>query len=425
MHNFSGIQLAGEAFLLILLLGFCYCPVSPIFVSSMTQHHTIYHLQFGLLCLSSFLFFASFNMIIPELPAYLDSLGGGEYIGLIIALFTLTAGISRPFSGKLTDKVGRIPVMIFGAVVCFICGFLYPLAGSVFLFLLLRLFHGFSTGFKPTGTSAYVADVVPHTRRGEAMGVLGLCSSLGMASGPAIGSTLANTYSLDLMFYASSAAAILSIVILAGMQETLENPDRFRLSHLKLHRHELFEPRVIAPCIVLLLTAFSFGIVLTITPDLSDELGIENRGLFYTFFTVASVAVRFFAGKASDRFGRVQVLKVSTIVLTVSMFALGFSQSVPFFLSSAVLFGLAAGMNTPTIFAWTIDLSDEKHRGRGMATMYIALEAGIGLGAFLSGWIYGNDPSRFLYAYGLGGMLAAVAFVYLFFIPARQRLASA
>jgi predicted MFS family arabinose efflux permease len=57
--------------------------------------------------------------------------------------------------------------------------------------------------------------------------------------------------------------------------------------------------------------------------------------------------------------------------------------------------------------------------------MYIALEAGIGLGAFLSGWIYGNDPSRFLYAYGLGGMLAAVAFVYLFFIPARQRLASA
>ena len=390
----------------------------------MSQHNTIYHLQFGLLCLSSFLFFASFNMIIPELPSYLESLGGGEYKGLIIALFTLTAGISRPFSGKLTDKVGRIPVMIFGAVVCFLCGFLYPLAGSVFLFLLIRFFHGFSTGFKPTGTSAYVADVVPALRRGEAMGVLGLCSSLGMASGPAIGSSLALHYSLDIMFYASSVAAILSIVILVGMKETLYEKESFRFSFLKLGKHEIFEPRVVAPSIVLMLTAFSFGIVLTITPDLSDELGIANRGLFYTFFTVASVAVRFFAGKASDRFGRVQVLKVSTTVMTISMFALAMADSIPFFLTSAVIFGLAAGMNTPTIFAWTIDLSHEKHRGRGMATMYIALEVGIGLGAFLSGWIYGNDPSRFIYAYGLGGVLAAFAFVYLFFVPGRK-LASA
>ena len=131
---------------------------------------SVYTWQFLLLCLSSFLFFSSFNMIIPELPAYLDRLGGGQYKGLIIALFTLTAGLSRPFSGKLTDTVGRIPVMIFGAVVCFVCGFIYPLATSVAAFLVLRFFHGLSTGFKPTGTSAYVADVVPATRRGRGDG---------------------------------------------------------------------------------------------------------------------------------------------------------------------------------------------------------------------------------------------------------------
>jgi MFS family permease len=82
-------------------------------------------IQFWLLCLSTFLFFASFNMIIPELPSYLTSLGGGEYKGFIIALFTLTAGLSRPFSGKLADKIGRLKVMIFGAIVSGICGMLY------------------------------------------------------------------------------------------------------------------------------------------------------------------------------------------------------------------------------------------------------------------------------------------------------------
>lgn len=391
----------------------------------MSEFKSIYNLQFGLLCLSSFLFFSSFNMIIPELPAYLESLGGGEYKGLIIALFTLTAGLSRPFSGKLADKVGRIPVMIFGAVVCFLCGFLYPIASSVFLFLLLRFFHGFSTGFKPTGTSAYVADVVSASRRGEAMGVLGLCGSLGMASGPAVGSLVANYFSMDMMFYASSVSAILSILILAGMKETLEDKHTFRFSYLKLKRNEIFEPRVIAPCIVLLLTAFSFGVVLTITPDFSDGLGIKNRGLFYTFFTVASVAVRFFAGKASDKYGRIQVLKVSTTMLTLGMLMLGLADSVQFFLMSAIVFGLATGMNTPTLFAWTIDLSHEKHRGRGMATMYIALEAGIGLGALFSGWIYANDPGRFIFAYGLGAILALFAFVYLFFVPKAQLAASA
>lgn len=379
----------------------------------MSEKKSFYNLQFGLLCLSSFLFFSSFNMIIPELPSYLDSLGGGEYKGLIIALFTLTAGISRPFSGKLADTVGRIPVMVFGAVVCFFCGFLYPLANSILLFLTLRFFHGFSTGFTPTGTSAYVADVVLPSRRGEAMGFLGLCSSLGMASGPAIGSAIANVVSFNMMFYSSSALAILSIIILAGMKETLVKKQHFRLSLLKLSRYEIFEPRVINPCVTLLLTTFSFGIVLTITPDLSDQLGLENRGLFFTCFTVASVAVRFFAGKASDKLGRVAVLKVSAFLLAASMFLLSIVDNVVLFVIAAIIFGLSTGMNTPTIFAWTIDLSYEKHRGRGLATMYIALEAGIGLGALISGWIYDNNPQRFFYVYTLGAVLASIALVYL------------
>ncbi|RZL07305.1 MAG: MFS transporter, partial [Hymenobacter sp.] len=104
-----------------------------------------YSRGFWLMCLSSFLFFLSFNLLLPELPQHLTDLGGGEYKGFIIALFTLTAAISRPFSGKLSDTVGRIPVMVFGSLVCFVCGFFYPLALTVSGFLLLRLLHGFST----------------------------------------------------------------------------------------------------------------------------------------------------------------------------------------------------------------------------------------------------------------------------------------
>ena len=85
-------------------------------------------------------------MIIPELPGYLTSLGGAEYKGLIISLFAVTAMLSRPFSGKLADTIGRIPVMISGSIVCLICSLIYPVLSSVAGFLILRFVHGFSTG---------------------------------------------------------------------------------------------------------------------------------------------------------------------------------------------------------------------------------------------------------------------------------------
>lgn len=374
---------------------------------------SIYSLQFGLLCLSGFLFFASFNLIIPELPNYLTNLGGAEYKGLIISLFTLTAGLSRPFSGKLADRVGRVPVMIVGAFVSGIAALMYPLISSVAAFFFLRFFHGFSTGFKPTGTSAYVADIVPVNKRGEAMGVLGFFSSIGMAIGPAIGSWIANAYSLDVMFYVSSAFAISSVAILIGMKETLEEKESLRGEHFIIKPNDVIEPKVMPAAIFMLLCLYSFGTVLTVVPDFSESLGFENKGLFFTVFTLASLLVRFLAGKTSDLYGRVIVLKVAALLLLVAMCIVGFATSQLQFLVGAFIFGLGVGAGSPTAFAWTIDLSDDKHRGKGIATMYIALEIGIGVGAFSSGLIYQNDIAMMPCVFGTGALLALASFLYL------------
>ncbi|WP_339786524.1 MFS transporter [uncultured Imperialibacter sp.] len=378
----------------------------------MTQQK-IYTWQFMLLCFSSLLFFSSFNMIIPELPAFLTSIGGGDYKGLIISVFTLTAGLSRPFSGKLADKVGRVPVMVFGATVSGLAALVYPHVTVVWAFLLLRFFHGFSTGFKPTGTAAYVGDIAPLLKRGEAMGIFGLFGSMGMAIGPAIGSYIASAASLNTMFYTSSLMALLSVVILAGMRETLVNREKFRPDHLKINWADVYEPRVLYPSVTLLLTMLPFGAVLTLAPDFSDYLGMGNRGLYFTTFTIASLGIRFIAGKASDKYGRVAVLRFSIFFLVAAMITTGFSTSVWQFLTGAVLFGIGTGMNSPTIYAWTIDLSDERHRGRGIATMYIALEVGIGLGALLAGWLYGNHFSHMPFVFSFVGFVAFLGWVFV------------
>lgn len=389
---------------------------APFFMSPMVRQK-VYTTQFYLLCLSSFLFFSSFNMIVPDLYDYLTSLGGGAYKGYVIALFTVTAGLSRPFSGKLSDTIGRIPVMIFGAGVCFFMGFLYPLLGNVWAFLLLRLFHGFSTGFKPTGTAAYIADIVPADRRGEAMGYSGFFGSLGMAAGPSLGPRITDTFGIDMMFYTSSFVALLSVLILIGMKETLPDKVKFSPSLLVVRKNEIFEPRVFNPSVMFLLTSFSFGAALTLMPDLSYQVGFAkaDKGIFFTIFVFASLAARILAGKTSDKYGRVIVLKYAAIAIVIADLMVAFTYTQNMFIASSVVFGIAVGMNTPTIYAWTVDLSLDHARGKGLATMYIALETGIGLGAFVAGEIYGNLAENLRIAFIVAAGMAALAFLFLNF----------
>ncbi len=377
---------------------------------------SIYTLQFGLVCLSSFLFSASFNMLIPELPAYLSAMGGANYKGLIIALFTLTAGISRPFSGKLTDTIGRVPVMAVGSLVCFVCGFLYPVLTSIAGFLFLRLLHGFSTGFKPTATSAYVADLVPSGKWGEAMGVHGVCFSTGLAIGPAIGSEITAHFSINYLFYCSSVFALLSIVILANMKETLPNKQRFKFAHLKINSKEIVEWRVLPASLIILWSYISYGAILTVISDWSQHLGTGNKGLFFMVFTISSLLIRFVAGKVSDHYGRVVVLKISLGLLVISLLGIGLANSSFELMLASAIYGVATGMLSPTATAWTIDLSRPKHRGKAVATMYIFMEVGIGLGALLAGAIFLKDVTVIPYIFYICTGITLVALVYLQFI---------
>lgn len=378
-------------------------------ISTPTAETRYFTLQFALLCLSNILFSMSFNMMVPELPGYITKLGGADYKGLIIALFTLMAGISRPFSGKLTDTIGRVPVMVFGSLVCVICSLLYPLLTTVAGFLFLRFVHGFSTGFKPTATAAYGADVVHESRRGEAMGALAIGYTLGASAGPMIGSYLVDFFSYNIMFYTSSAFALGSVVILYNVKETLAEPQRFALKHLRINKKDIFDRSALRPSIVTVLLCFSIGTILTIAPDLSEHLGLHNKGIFFAFFTIASLIIRFAAAKISDRFGRVRVLIGSSFFLVIAMIILAIAQSVPMMLVGSVIYGLSWGVNSPTITAWTIDLCAPENRGRAISSMYIALEIGIGTGALFSGWVYHNNPANFVYAFALPGVFSLVA----------------
>jgi MFS family permease len=373
----------------------------------------LYTPSFLQLCSSYALFAASFNMIIPELPAYLTQLGGEDYKGFIIALFTLTAGISRPFSGKLADTIGRKSVIYFGITVCVFCSLLYPLLTSVAGFLLLRLLHGFSTGFSPTATSAYVADIVPVHRRGEAMGILGISMNAGASIAPPIGSFLVNWQSLNAMFYASSAVAFVALLLLLPLKETLANQRRFHPSILRLKSNEILDKYAFLPALLCMATYFGYGVLLTIVPDQSVHLGMSNKGLFFTTFTAMSVFSRLVASRLSDIYGRVPVIRIAIVLLCIAYVLMGMSNSITWLLMASGAIGFATGIAGPAVFAWAIDRSVDSQRGKALATVYIGLEIAIGSGALLGAFIYNNNPLHFAATFYTVAVISAMGFFVL------------
>ncbi|MGB3465947.1 MAG: MFS transporter [Cyclobacteriaceae bacterium] len=374
-----------------------------------------YSRNFWLLCVSGLLFFASFSIMIPDLPSHLTAMGGEDHIGLIIFLFTVSALVSRPFSGKLADEWGRLPVMVFGALVSTLAALMYPFATTIWFFFFVRIFHGFCTGFKPTGTAAYVADIVPAKSRGAAMGIVGFASNLGTALAMAGGPLITQYFGINYLFATSCVLGILSVLVLSGMKETLQDRKKLNLDRLKVTKNDFFEPKVLIPATMLLLTVYTFGTVLTLGPNISDALLLPSRGIYIFSYVVASLLVRIAAGKLSDIYGRVAVLRIAVPVITVAAVLMGTAQGQVQFIAASILLGLGIGMSSPAIYAWTIDLSDEKFRGRGIATMYIFLEAGIGIGALLSGYLYSFNNNNTIIPFLLSAVLTAIAFVYLMF----------
>lgn len=368
--------------------------------------------NFWSISVALFFFMVSFNIILPELNDFVTDLGGGNMKGLIITLFTITAAASRPFSGKLSDKIGRKKVMYLGLFVAALVSLLYPLSGLV-TFFILRFVHGLAAGFFPTGATALVTDILPKEQRGIGMGIWGTFSSVGIGFGQIFATYITAYFGLTGLFFVSSILALIATLMVINIQETLSQKEKFSSDHLKLTFQDILEPNVMPAAVVMFSQAISSGIVFVITADISGFLGIDNKGWFFGFYMISTIFIRLFASGLSDKIGRRKTLILGLGFMVISMFVLGFSKDIATYTSGSVLFGVATGISSPTLFAWTADLSSVERRGVGAGTLYIALEVGIMLGSLSTIVTYNNALSSIPLVFSFGAVFSVFAIIYL------------
>ena len=368
-----------------------------------------------------FFFMTSFNLILPELNNYISILDGADKKGLIITLFTISAAISRPFSGKLADTIGRKKVIYLGIICSFIVMLIYPFSYSVLFFLILRFLHGFSAGFAPTGATALLTDLIPEKSRGHAMGIWGTFISLGIGVGQTLGSWIYLSFGFTILFLFGALFSLIAFILVFWIKETLVNQQKFNFKLLRISWKDVFEPNVLPAAFVMLLSAMCSGMIFVLTPDLSTYLGISNKGFFFGIYVIATILIRLLTSSLSDRIGREKTLLIGCFILVISMLLVGTSNSIVSYIFAAIIFGIATGITSPTMFAWTADLSHEDRRGVGAGTMFIALEFGIMFGALLTLVSYDSTKSTIFLTFLIGAMMATIACIYLIVIIARKK----
>lgn len=369
---------------------------------------TKYKKDFWLLSFSMFFFMLSFNLILPEMNGFISSLGGSEVKGSIIFLFSIAAGLSRPFAGKLADLIGRKRSVYIGLAIAIIASLSYAWVGVLYLFFVLRFAHGLSAGFAPTGATALLTDMLPPGKKGAAMGLWGTFISLGIGVGQALGSYIFAHSNFNTLFMASAGFGVLALMLLSPIKETLPEQQAFRWRQLLIKWEDVVEPSVKPAALIMLLTAISSGLIFVLTPDYSAYLGIANKGYFFGIYVLSTIGIRLVFSSLSDRIGRRETMLIGCSLLVLSMTLLGFSDDIWSYSLAAAIFGLATGISSPTLFAWTADLSLPQRRGTGAGTLFIALEIGILVGSGLTFLFYKNtiESARtcLFIAAGFGGV---------------------
>lgn len=138
-----------------------------------------------------FINIAGFGVVIPLLPFYASSFGAPAWqVIILFSAYSLGNFFAEPIWGKLSDRIGRRPVLmltIFGNALTYV---LLAFAPDLWIAMAIRFCGGILTGNIST-IQGYLADVTPHEKRASRMGFMAAAFSLGFVTGPVLGGFLA------------------------------------------------------------------------------------------------------------------------------------------------------------------------------------------------------------------------------------------
>ena len=372
-----------------------------------------------------FLDLLGFGIILPSLPFFARRLmvGGGEDspalglgIGLLFMSYSLAQMVGAAILGRLSDRIGRRPVLLLSLTGSALSFFLSGLAQTLLFLCLARALAGLFGGSISTA-QAYIADVTTKQERAKYMGMLGASIGMGFVLGPALGAGLIVLgFGFAGAAFCASGLAVINLVF--GFWR-LREPERHRLASglgapgnwarlVAAWRR----PVVAAPLVATFLTTFGFVSMETTFAFLGKaRFALDERsfGLALVFAGIVMIIVQgALIGRLTQSFGVRPVAIVGALLMGVALSAF----TVVFTLSTALaalgLLAFSQGLASPSLSTLLSQASREDEQGATLGLGQSMAALARAFGPLVAGALYDVSHSAPYLVAGAAGLLAAV-----------------
>ncbi|SIR84374.1 Predicted arabinose efflux permease, MFS family [Peribacillus simplex] len=343
--------------------------------------------------------------------------------GLISGIFIIGTLIGRLFIGRFIDSIGRKKTLFIGLIFFTLTTLLYFVDLGIGFLLVNRLIHGMAMGMASTATGTIVAQIIPATRKGEGIGYYSMSATLATAIGPFIGLYMAQHTSFQVIFSFCLALGVISLITafflyVPALKVTAKVTESkgFKLSNF-------IEPKALPISIITLLLAFCYSSVLSFISFYAIEIDLVNTASF--FFVVYAVAVllsRPFSGPLMDRKGSNFIMYPAFIVFGIGLLLLSITTNSLTLLAAGFLIGLGFGNMQSSSQAIAVKLTPPHRMGMATSTFFIMLDAGLGFGPYILGFIIPVTGYSTLYVI-LGVLVIATSVLYYFLHGKKERTA--
>ncbi len=179
----------------------------------------------GAILLALFLFALDQTVVGVALPRIVTDLNGNDLYTWVVTVYLLTATISGPIYGKLSDLFGRRPIVLFAVSLFLIASVLSGLSQTMWQLILFRGLQGLGGGAIFPVALAVVADLYTPAERGKYLGFFGAVFGLSSLVGPAIGGFITDNFGWHWIFFVNVPIGLVSLVILWRLLPAIRRPD--------------------------------------------------------------------------------------------------------------------------------------------------------------------------------------------------------
>ena len=345
------------------------------------------------LLISVFIAYLGVGIITPNMPVYATQLGAtGIMLGLIIGAFSVSRGVLQPVVGALSDRSGRKRFLVTGMGLYSACGLLYPLATSAEHLIVIRCIHGAGSAMTIPMAMAIIGDLAPSGQEGRYMGLLNVAMFAGIGGGPLLGGLASDLWGMDSAFYAMSLLSIIATVLVITLLPARSRNAVWQKGEglLSVFRRMLGNIRVLgillsrmATMTVMLPTMGFLPILMT---RAMGSTGLEIGIVMATRTIINAVGQPPF-GRMADRYNKVMLLAVGSLLMTVAMFLVPFARTFQQLIPLFMMLGLGEAVVWPVLGAFAVEEGRTYGQGSMMGVFNMAMSIGMLIGSIVTGFL--------------------------------------